>query len=106
MNLRLKELIDEATRALSRLDAERLAELALSCEALNRGGEQPIECSLKPGEASQAASAMGVFSRVLGVTRANFEFIARLNRTEGERLEYRPGSERRWNPRWNGHGNN
>jgi hypothetical protein len=33
---KLKELVVEASRALARLDAERLEELALSCQALNR----------------------------------------------------------------------
>jgi hypothetical protein len=33
---KLKELVVEASRALARLDAGRLEELALSCQALNR----------------------------------------------------------------------
>ena len=33
---KLKELVVEASRALARLDADRLEELALSCQALNR----------------------------------------------------------------------
>jgi len=33
---KLKELVVEASRALAQLDAERLEELALSCQALNR----------------------------------------------------------------------
>ena len=106
MNLRLKELIEEATQALSRLDAQRLAELALSCEALNRARENPTECDLKPGEASGAASAMDVFSRVLGAAGANLEFMTRLNKPERDGLEYRPEAARRWNPGWKGHGNN
>ena len=32
----LKGLVVEASRALARLDADRLEELALSCQALNR----------------------------------------------------------------------
>ena len=32
----LKELVAEASRALAQLDAGRLEELALSCQALNR----------------------------------------------------------------------
>jgi hypothetical protein len=32
----LKDLVIEASRALARLDADRLEELALSCQALNR----------------------------------------------------------------------
>ena len=32
----LKELVVEASRALARLDADRLEEMALSCQALNR----------------------------------------------------------------------
>jgi hypothetical protein len=33
---KLKELVVEASRALARLDADRLEEFALSCQALNR----------------------------------------------------------------------
>lgn len=87
----MRSLIEEATAALARLDAERLAELALSCEALNRempragAGESPGEV-----DARGAANAMRVFSRVLDATRANVAFLRRLGEPASERLEYRP----------------
>ena len=36
INPELKQLVGEASRALASLDADRLEELALSCQALNR----------------------------------------------------------------------
>lgn len=105
MDLRLKELIEEATQALSRLDEARLAELALSCEALNRGIEQRTERAMETGEARQAVGAMRVFSRVLEATRTNLEFMNHLNEPGSNRLEYRPEAERKWESEWTSHGN-
>jgi hypothetical protein len=107
VDLRLKELIEEATQALSQLDAERLDELALSCQALNRGCslDQPTECAMNAGEARQAIPAMHVFSRVLEATRTNLEFMNRLNKPGCGRLEYRTVAERKWESGWIGHGN-
>ena len=42
----LKELVREASRALASLDAGRLEELALSCQALNR--ELDAELGIEP----------------------------------------------------------
>jgi hypothetical protein len=49
-NPEIKELVVEASRALARLDAPRLEELALSCEALNRDLD-----SMDAGEKSDLA---------------------------------------------------
>jgi hypothetical protein len=48
----LKELVVEASRALARLDADRLEELALSCQALNR--------DLAQADAGMARAALAV----------------------------------------------
>jgi hypothetical protein len=90
----LKELVSEASRALARLDADRLEELAASCEALNRE-LRPIEKEQWVKMAKQAKEAEGdmrVFSRVLQVTRANLSVINRLREMRTGRLEY--GEER------------
>lgn len=86
----LRELVAEATRALARLDADRLEELALCCQALNR--DQGAG-SLPPGEmARQARAARGeweVFGRVLDATRGNLAVINRLRELRaGAVLEY------------------
>jgi hypothetical protein len=90
---KLKELVVEASRALSRLDADRLEELALSCQALNRalvheGAEARAELAL---EAKDAAGDMAVFARVLEATRANLNVMSRLRELRAGRLEYREG---------------
>ncbi|HEX4030893.1 MAG TPA: hypothetical protein VHX20_11050 [Terracidiphilus sp.] len=76
----LKQLVAEASHALATLDADRLEELALSCQALNR--------DLAPGDAAERASLarqareavddMAVFGRVLAATRANLKVLRRL----------------------------
>jgi len=71
----LKELVREASRALASLDAGRLEELALSCQALNR--ELPPSSELVI-QAREAARDMAVFGRVLEATRANLQVMNRL----------------------------
>jgi hypothetical protein len=115
----LKELVVEASQALARLDAERLEELALSCQALNRDvasdgtrvdGDARAALAL---EAKEAAGDMAVFARVLEATRANLNVMNRLRDLRAGRLEYReshlefggpqaPG----WRQTESGHGNN
>ncbi len=69
----LKELVIEASRALARLDADRLEELALSCQALNRDLPLPAspERAALAVEARAAAGEMAAFARVIEATRAN-----------------------------------
>ena len=86
----LRELVAEASRALARLDADRLEELALSCQALNR--------EIAPGnagwrgalsrQAREAAGEMAVFAHVLDATRANLNVMHRLRELREGRLEY------------------
>jgi hypothetical protein len=89
-NPELRQLVVEASRALARLDAARLEELALSCQALIR--------SLSPGnlnerkllarQAKEAEGDMAVFARVLEATRANLKVMSRLRELRAGRLEY------------------
>jgi hypothetical protein len=86
----LKELVAEASRALARLDAERLVELALSCEALNR--DLPSADSERrqqlERQSREAVHEMGIFARVLEATRANLAVMSRLREMCGARPEY------------------
>ena len=113
----LKDIVSEAARALAQLDAARLEELALSCQALNRSlhGETLREVTRDSGlganpdlnpallpineaerarlavEARAARREMAVFARVLEATRANVQVIERLRELRAGRLEYAPG---------------
>ncbi len=117
---KLKELVVEASRALARLDAERLEELALCCQALNR---DLTDRDLLHGEAAdreamaqeckEAGGDMAVFARVLEATRANLDVMTRLRELRRGRLEYGEGHSKYGGPRapgWmrteSGHGNN
>ncbi len=77
----LRELVVEASRALARLDAGRLEELALSCQALNRD----LEIAGVVGRTDLARQArdtqadLAVFGRVLEATRANLAVMNRLH---------------------------
>jgi hypothetical protein len=124
----LRELVVEASRALARLDADRLEELVLCCQALTR--DQVLMCDqaatresnrdLLPikeaerqrlaAEARDAQGDMAVFARVLDATRANVQVIERLRALRAGRLEYGDPREYveltgpRWKSRINGHG--
>jgi hypothetical protein len=102
---RLKELIVEASQALARLDADRLEELALSCQALNRdlargNVDERAELAL---QAKEASGDMAVFARVLEATRANLNVMNRLRELRAGRLEY---GQAEWRRMESGHGNN
>ena len=86
----LKELVVEASRALARLDADRLEELALSCQALNRDlvPSSKEERAQLARQAREAAGYMATFARVLEVTRANLHVMNRLRELRADRLEY------------------
>ena len=73
-----------------RLDAVRLEELALSCEALNRSlGPMSAEERRKMArQAREVKSDMAVFARVLEATRANWNVMNRLRELRAGRLEY------------------
>lgn len=104
----LKELVVEASRSLARLDAERLEELALSCQALNRDLAQAdaTKRAALAVESREASKDMAVFSRVLEATRANLNVMNRLRELRAGRLEYGEAQAREWVLTENGHGNN
>ena len=89
-NPELKELVVEASGALARLDATRLEELALSCQALTRARnpEDAGERELLARQAREAEADLAVFARVLAATRANLNVMMRLRELRGGRLEY------------------
>ena len=89
-NPELKALVVEASRALALLDAARLEELAVSCEALNQnldsmGADEKRELAR---QAREAQADMAVLKRVLEATRANRNVMRRLREMRERRLEY------------------
>ena len=86
----LKQLVVEASRALARLDAGRLEELALSCQALNRELTplSPEQRKILARQSHEAAGDMATFARVLEATRANLDVMSRLRDLRTGRLEY------------------
>jgi len=86
----LKQLVGDASRALARLDADHLEELALSCQALNRDLRlvNPDNRKLLARQAREAEGDMTTFARVLEATRANLSVLNRLRQLRTERLEY------------------
>jgi hypothetical protein len=100
----LKDLVLEASRSLARLDADRLEELALSCQALNRdlAPANREARAVLARQAREAAGDMATFARVLEVTRANLNVLNRLRELRAGRLEYGQG---RWARTESGHGN-
>lgn len=93
-NSELKALVAEASRALALLDAERLEELAVCCDALNRKlekGHVDPETRVKLArEARAAAGEMDLFARVLEATRANLAVMNRLREMRMGQIEYQP----------------
>ncbi len=89
-NPELKALVVEASLALARLDADRLEELALSCQALNRdlsawSGQVRAETAR---ESRELTGEMAVFERVLEATRANLDVMSRLRQMHAGQREY------------------
>jgi hypothetical protein len=104
----LKELVAEASRALARLDADRLEELALSCQALNRDCSPTNSTSRAElaAKAREAAGELAVFAKVLDATRANLGVMNRLREFSGVRLEYGVEPLQGWALRETAHGDN
>lgn len=102
----LKEIVVAASRALAQLDADRLEELASSCQALNR------ELTIATGTAQQelkdqaraAQNDLQIFARVLDVTRANLDVIRRLREIRMGRRGYGDEQARGWTELENVHG--
>jgi hypothetical protein len=105
----LKQLVVEASRALARLDADRLEELALSCQALNRdlADATADDRVLLACQAEDAKQEMAIFARVLEATRSNLTVMNRLRELRMGRLEYRDlPSPEGWTRTESGHGDN
>lgn len=110
----LRVLVIEASLALARLDTERLEELALSCQGLNRDlaemkKQRPLELAR---QAKEAMGEMAVFGRVLEATRSNLDVVTGLRERREGRLEYGTSTSSAYRARgyWlraeSGHGNN
>jgi len=108
VNPGLKQLVIEASRALARLDADRLEELAQSCRALSRelAGDGDRDKRLLSVSISEAESEMAVFERVLQVTRANVSVMKRLRELREGKLEYREEQSVGWLEGDRRHGDN
>jgi hypothetical protein len=92
----LKALVAEATRALALLDADRLEELALSCQVLNRELEAALPAVPYDlvRQSREAQADMALFARVLEATRANLAVMNRLRALRrGRPLEYGAASQ-------------
>ena len=81
----LKTMVAEAVRSLAKLDADRLEELALSCQALN--------CDLTSStrrvhEAHEATRDMAALAQLLKATSANATVMKRLRELHTRRMEY------------------
>jgi hypothetical protein len=102
----LKQLVMEASRALALLDAGRLEELALSCQALNRdlGTSGRADRPRMARQAREAAAEMAVLGRVLEATRGNLEVMNRLRELRAGRLEYGAPKAAGWASQGSGHG--
>ena len=105
---KLREIVVEASRALARLDATRLEELALSCQMLNRGLAE-TDCEARGAlsvESKEAQGDMAVFARVLEATRANLVVMNRLRELREGRLEYGRPQSPGWQRTESWHGDN
>jgi hypothetical protein len=104
----LKKLVLEASQALARLDADRLEELALSCQVLNRDlvPANAEDRAWLDSQAKEAAGEMTVFARVLEATRANLKVMKRLQELRTGCLEYGELQTCGWSRTESRHGNN
>lgn len=98
MHPELKEIVTEASRALALLDADRLEELALSCQALNRD-LQPVTLEERRELARQARDAvrpMAAFAKVLDATGANLRVMRQLREMRMGQMGYGEGQVFGW----------
>jgi hypothetical protein len=105
---KLKNLVVEASRSLARLDVDRLEELTLCCQALNRDTEHmntDARIALT-AEAEGATGEMAILAKVLNVTRANLNVMNRLRELRAGQFEYDKPQTRVWTRTENRHGNN
>jgi hypothetical protein len=105
-DLEIREVLAEASRALATLDATRLEELAMACQALNRVGETHAGTDADPlnrrndrklaRQAREAVGDMRAFGRVLDATRANLSVMRRLRQIREGHIEYSEAQARGW----------
>jgi hypothetical protein len=90
MHPELKEIVMEASRALALLDADRLEELSLSCQALNRdlGPLTHEERKELMRQSRDAVQPMATFARVLDATGANLRVMRQLRELRLGNVEY------------------
>jgi hypothetical protein len=104
----LSRLVAEASKALACLDAGRLQELELACEALH--GEWPATAVRDPARARREARAalgeMATLARVLEATRSNLKVMRRLQALREGRIEYSAREAAAVWPAGDGHGHN
>ncbi len=102
----LKGLVAEASAALARLDAGRLEELAVSCQALNRewAAARLRDRERMEREARAARGEMAILARVLEATRSNLKVMRRLQEIREGRIEYSAGGTVAAWPAGDGHG--
>jgi hypothetical protein len=85
--MELRELVAEAAQSLARLDADRLEDMVLSCEELNRSFESgQKEISIPDPRGTQRD--MAALAQVLEATRSNLAVINRLRDLHARRTEY------------------
>jgi|ERR1035438_10308105 hypothetical protein len=103
---RLRDMVAEASFALARLNADRLEELAICCQALNRE-ISPASDEMNSAlvcQSREAGGEMAVFARVLDATRANLNVMHRLRELRAGRLEYKERQGQGWERTENSHG--
>jgi hypothetical protein len=74
----LREIVQQATAALIRMDADRLEELARCCADLNREIEQGKETIGTVRDLRSSENDVKVLGRILDETRANYMILSRL----------------------------
>ncbi len=101
----LKEILGEASRALARLDANRLEDMTRRCEALVCGSDTEPEAKRPPMLAESAMdNEITTFARVVEATRINLQVLRRLTEIEAGQLEYSFATAGRNRAKRNEHG--
>jgi hypothetical protein len=85
----LRRTLVEAALALAKLDADRLEEMALSCDALIESKEIP-KVPASRIVAGNAAREFSVLGRVLDSTSTNLRILRELRHGKAQQLEYSP----------------
>lgn len=77
----LKEMVQGAAAALSRLDLRRLEEIGLQCSGMET-------LQVNPSEAREVETEMTMLARLLEMTRLNASLMERLRSMRAGNLEY------------------